>query len=60
MDFFAETSQMLARARASSALTSPGARGFVIAGSEDGGSVVGLRVFARVVHFHLYTFGKRI
>ncbi|AWP14135.1 Hypothetical protein SMAX5B_018014 [Scophthalmus maximus] len=41
-------------------MTSQGARGFVIAGSEDGGAVVPLRVCARLVYFHLYTLGKLI
>lgn len=44
----------------STVMTSPGSRGFVIAGSEDGGSVVSLRVYARVVYFHFYTYGKHI
>ena len=41
-------------------VTSTGTRGFVIAGSEDGGSVVALRVCSRMVYFHLYTFGKHM
>lgn len=48
------------RGSSSSVVTSPEARGFVIAGNEDGGPVVALRVCARVVYFHLYTFGKQV
>lgn len=54
--FPAETSR--SAARLSTVVTLTGARGFVIAGSEDGGSVVANRVCARVVYFHRYTVGK--
>lgn len=39
-------------------MTSVVTRGFVVTGSEDGGPVAALRICARVVDFHVYTFGK--
>lgn len=38
--------------------TSTGTRGFVITGSEDGGSDVVVRICPRMVHIHLYPVGE--
>lgn len=42
----------------SAAETSMGTRGFVITGSEDGGSVVVVGICPRMVYFHLCPVGK--